>query len=75
MSYKHLSFAQRCEISAFWKAGYLQKEIAEEIGASSSTISRELKRNSRWNNVYCPNQATASYNLRRKNSRQPKKIY
>ncbi|MBA3535440.1 MAG: IS30 family transposase [Tatlockia sp.] len=74
MSYKHLNFAQRCKISAFWKAGYQQKEIAEEIGVSPSTISRELKRNSRWNYVYCPDQAAASYKLRRKNSKKPKKF-
>lgn len=74
MHYKRLNFAQHCKISAFWKAGYSQKEIAEEIGVSSSTISRELKRNSRWNNVYCPDQAAASYKLRRKNSKKPLKF-
>jgi IS30 family transposase len=74
MSYKHLNFAQRCKIAAFWKAGYLQKEIAAELGISPSTISRELKRNSRWNYVYSQEQATATYNLKRKNSRKPKKF-
>lgn len=74
MSYKHLTFVQRCKISAFWKAGYQQKEIAAEIGVSPSTISRELKRNSRWNYVYCPDQAAAFYKLKRKNSKKPKKF-
>ncbi|MGQ3890221.1 transposase [Legionella sp. CNM-1927-20] len=74
MSYKHLNFAQCCKISAFWKVGYLQKDIAREIGVSPSTISRELKRNRRWNYVYCPDQAASSYKLRRKNSRKPKKF-
>lgn len=43
MAYKHLNFNQRCRISTFWKVGYLQKDIALEIGVSESTISRELK--------------------------------
>jgi IS30 family transposase len=74
MSYKHLNFAQRCKISAFWKAGYLQKEIAIEVGVSPSTVSRELKRNRRWNYVYCPDQATSCYKQRRKSSRKPIKF-
>ena len=67
MPYKHLNFEQLCKISAFRKAGYFQKEIAAELGVSPSTVSRELKRNSRWNHVYSPEQATATYNLKRKN--------
>jgi transposase, IS30 family len=57
MKYKQLSFAQRCKIIAFYKAGYLQKDIAAEIGVHPSTISRELKRNRRWNTIYTPEQA------------------
>jgi IS30 family transposase len=45
MSYKHLTFFQRCRIYGLWKAGYTQKMIAEEIGVNKSTISREFKRN------------------------------
>lgn len=51
MSYKHLNFEQHCKIAAFWKAGYFQKEIAAELGVSPSTISRELKRNSRFSHI------------------------
>lgn len=47
MKYQQLSFKQRCQLKAFWKAGYLQKEIASEIGVHPSTVSRELKRNRR----------------------------
>ncbi|QRN03849.1 IS30 family transposase [Legionella sp. MW5194] len=74
MPYNHLNFKQRCNIAAFWRAGYQQKDIAKELGVHPSTISRELKRNSRWNHVYCPDQAAASYKLRRKNSRKVKKF-
>jgi len=49
MKYKQLTFNQRCKIAAFWKAGYTQKHIATEVQVSPATISRELKRNSRWN--------------------------
>jgi len=43
--YKQLTQGQRYQIYAFCKAGYLQKEIAEELGVAPSTISRELRRN------------------------------
>ncbi len=74
MSYKHISFVQRCKISAFWKAGYLQKDIAKELDINPSTVSRELKRNRRWNGVYCPEQAASFYKTRRQDSRKPKKF-
>jgi IS30 family transposase len=45
MGFKHLDYMKRCQILAFWKAGYKQADIAKEIGVSQSTISRELNRN------------------------------
>jgi transposase, IS30 family len=45
MGYKHLNYLQRCKIQAFWKAGYTQQQIADEISVSKSTISREFNRN------------------------------
>ncbi|MFO2972772.1 helix-turn-helix domain-containing protein [Legionella pneumophila serogroup 10] len=45
MGYKHLDYLKRCKIQAFWKAGYTQQQIAEEIGVHKSTICRELNRN------------------------------
>ncbi|VVC77164.1 hypothetical protein AQUSIP_24910 [Aquicella siphonis] len=45
MGYKQLDYLKRCQILAFWKAGYTQTQIAKEIGVNQSTISRELKRN------------------------------
>lgn len=46
MKYKHLTLEERYQISAYKKAGYLQKEIAKALGVSNSTISREFKKNS-----------------------------
>ena len=40
-----LNFGQCCKLISFWKAGYLQKDIALELGVHASTICRELKRN------------------------------
>ena len=45
MGYKRLDYLKRCKIQAFWKAGYTQQKIADEIGVHKSTISRELNRN------------------------------
>ena len=45
MRYKHLDYLKRCQILAFWKAGYTQIEIAKEVGVHQSTISREFNRN------------------------------
>ena len=45
MRYKHLSLAERYYIQVEWKKKTPQSKIAEAIGRSQSTISRELKRN------------------------------
>jgi IS30 family transposase len=70
--YKQLSFEQRCTLAAYWKAGYLQKDIALEMNVHPSTVSRELKRNRRWNGHYSPEQADCVYQDRRSRSRRPK---
>lgn len=73
MGYKHLNYQKRCQILAFWKAGYTQRSIAKEIGVHESTISRELKRNltfirrgpGSWQ--YKPDYAQSNANERHKN--------
>ncbi len=45
MTYKQLTLEKRYHISALQKAGYKQKEIADELSVHPSTISRELRRN------------------------------
>lgn len=56
MSYHHLTGEERYQISALNKAGHSQVEIAELIGRSPATISRELRRN-RGERGYRPKQA------------------
>lgn len=56
MSYHHLTGEERYQISALNKAGHSQIEIAELIGRSPATISRELRRN-RGERGYRPKQA------------------
>jgi IS30 family transposase len=43
--YRHLTLSQRCQISELISRGFIQKDIAEKIGVSKSTLSRELSRN------------------------------
>lgn len=45
MKYKHLTREQRYTISQCLKRGIKQIEIATLIGVSTSTVSREIKRN------------------------------
>ena len=41
----HLTIAERDRLAQLRTEGYSQKEIAEELNRSASTISRELRRN------------------------------
>jgi IS30 family transposase len=43
--YHHLTHPQRCQIQALKSIGLQQVTIAETIGVSAATISRELRRN------------------------------
>jgi IS30 family transposase len=44
-TYQQLTYEQRCQISALKKSGCSQRKIAETIGTTQSTVSRELTRN------------------------------
>lgn len=50
--YKQLTSEQRYTISVLLSKGLKKKEIAEAIGVSNSTITRELQRNSNKRGVY-----------------------
>jgi len=55
MNYRQLIDTQRYQIEAYLKAKYTITQIAKELGVHKSTISRELKRNSKkrsYNAVY-----------------------
>ena len=67
MKYKQLSYEQRIEIFALLKAGLNQTKIADLIGTSKSTISREIKRNTGLKG-YRPNQANQRALERRQNA-------
>ena len=64
-NYKQLNQAQRYQIEILMKAGNNQKEIAELLGVSESTISRELKRN-QGKKGYRPKQAQIKADKRKK---------
>ena len=51
---KHITETQRYEISAYLKCGKTHAFIAEAIDVNKSSISRELKRNSRKSGKYNP---------------------
>jgi len=42
-TYNQLSYEQRCQISILKKIGSSQQMLADAIGTTQSTISRELK--------------------------------
>jgi transposase, IS30 family len=67
--YKQLISEQRYTISVLLQSGKTQKEIAEAIKVSISTISRELRRNSGKNGHY--NWKTAQENATYKKRRKP----
>ncbi|MDO5036430.1 MAG: IS30 family transposase [Porphyromonas sp.] len=75
MKYKHLTREQRYTISQCLKKGVKQKEIAELIGVSPSTISREVKRNAtkrgRYNHEYAQMLAKENIACSAKNKSTP----
>jgi IS30 family transposase len=67
LKYRHLTIEERYQIDALRKVGYLQKDIAKEIGVDASTISRELKRNSSTKRkIYTAKVANKTAKYRRK---------
>jgi IS30 family transposase len=64
--YHHLKTNERCCIVHFQKLGWSLNKIAKEIGRSTSTISREIKRDS-INKVYQAHKDQEFYEHRRNN--------
>lgn len=73
MSYKQLTEAERYQIYGFKAAGYSQQMIAEELGRSPSTISRELARNAGLRG-YRPKQAQQLSDERRRQANKYRKV-
>jgi IS30 family transposase len=67
MNYKQLTYEQRVEIYALLKAGCKQTQIAQLIGVSKSTVSREIIRNTGLKG-YRPKQANGQALHRRQNA-------
>jgi IS30 family transposase len=73
--YKHLTYEQRCQISALLQSNILQKDIAATLGISTSQVSRELKRNANKNGSYNHSHANCKALKRKRSSgSNPKKI-
>lgn len=66
-THKQLTQGQRYQIAALKKAGHSNKEIAENIGTSEPTISREFKRNT-GKRGYRPKQAHIKALRRKQNA-------
>jgi len=73
MSYNQLTEGERYQIQSYLKAGYTQKEVADALGRSASTISRELSRN-RGLKGYRPKQAHRLATQRRLNAEKAIKV-
>ena len=74
MRYCQLTDVERYKLSRFRRAGLSCRAIAEELGRSPSTITREIKRNStvdhrKPNPSYVPSKAQEHANGRRRRSR------
>jgi len=72
--YKQLTYKERYQIYALIKEGFNYTQIANNIGYSKSTISREIKRNSCNKNSYHPDTASVETFVRHKNKTKFVKI-
>ena len=72
-TYQQLTYEQRCQITALKKSECTQREIANNIGVSQSTVSRELSRN-QGGKGYRHKQAHAKARLRRKQAVKPTRM-
>jgi len=67
--YKHFTLKERFELATLLNIDYEQEEIAEILGRSPTSISRELQRNSRKDGSYEARYAHKQAKLRRKHSK------
>ena len=71
----HLIPEQRYTISAMYRQGCSQKQIAETIGKDKSVVSRELKRNANSKGKYSFEYAQDMANLRKERMKKPRKLH
>lgn len=72
--YRQLTSGERHALSALRKQGHAQAEIARALGRDRSTISREVRRNSRKDGGYRPSTADDLARWRRSRSRRNQRI-
>ena len=71
MSHSHLALEERISIEIFVSMGLSCREMARRLGRSHSTLSRELRGNSRSaKRGYCAQSAERRAHKRRKRARQ-----
>ena len=63
--YQHITIAERCEMARLQRAGYTKRQIAASLDRSTSTIARELSRNSSQTKGYDPEYAQQQAGARR----------
>ena len=69
--YTHLTLDERCIIAGLKSTKTSIRNIAKQLNVNASTVSRELRRNSR-NSVYTASKAEKRHKTRRKNSIKPR---
>jgi IS30 family transposase len=74
MSRHHLTISEREIISQLVAQGYSSRKIAEQLGRTTSTIARELRRNTRASGIYSPSTAQHKYQQRRQGAKRPWKL-
>lgn len=67
--YHHLTQDQRVALAALLRAGYSQRKVAQELGVSQSSVSRELIRNPRNDGSYHASHAAFLARERRETSK------
>lgn len=72
--YHHLSIEERESLLLYIGEGKSIREIARDLQRSPSTISREMRRNSKKAEAYSPSKATKQYHKRRKKCCKKRKL-
>ena len=73
MGYNHFTIFERENLMLWFSQGLSISEIAKNLGRNKSSVSREIKRNSKDNN-YIACEAQENYFNNRKNSKMKKKL-
>ena len=74
MRYQQLTRDVRCQINTLVSTGMIQKDIAEQLGVSPSTICRELKRNTGQKGYRYKQADAKAVGRRHEASSRPKKM-